>query len=114
MWGGWAFYVNQQEGLGVGIRSAVTQGIASFLITLVMVRIVSWWFNRIRHRILRILLPGILTVCLTGTCLYLIHLMVGTPSIIQTITPALSVAFLFCLYTSIKLNQIESAKVPLE
>ncbi len=112
LWGGWAYYVNQKSGTDVGFRSAITQGTASFIITLIMVWIVSWWFSRIRQPALRVLLPGVFTVGLTGTCLFIVHKIVGTPAVLQTITPALSVAFLFCLYTSIKLNRIEPKKGP--
>ncbi len=40
----------------------------------------------------------------------MVHHLVGTPRIVQTIAPALTVAFAFCLYTALKLCQAEKKK----
>lgn len=112
LWGGWAYYINHSQGSSTGITSAVAQGMASFIITLVMVYAVTWLYGRMKVPSARLFLPAIITVSFTGTCLYLIHSIVGTPNIAFTIAPALSVAFIFCVFTSYKLNQLSSTNSP--
>ncbi len=105
IWGGWAYYINGRENLETGIISGITQGMASFTITLLMVHAVSWIYRRLPNNFWQLILPAIFTVSFTGSCLAAIHYAVGTPEIIYTISPALSVAFAFCLFTAYKLRR---------
>lgn len=68
-----------------------------------MVRSVSWLYARLPAGLPRALLPALLTVAATGSGLVLLHILVGTANIPFTVTPPLSVAFLFCLLTTYKL-----------
>jgi membrane protease YdiL (CAAX protease family) len=104
LWGSWAYYANVGTSASKGISAGFTQGTASFVITLVMVRLVSWIFRHLPRNFLQIPLAALLTVTLTGSCLVAIHLWAGTPYILDTITPALTVAFAFCCYTAVKLK----------
>lgn len=106
MWGGWAFYVNSKTDVSKGIISGFTQGIASFLITLLMVRLVAWFFNHLPRNFLQLPLAALLSVCVTGTYLVGIHIFVGTPEIFYTIAPALAVGFAFCWVTAYKLRKV--------
>ncbi len=110
MWGGWAFYVNSRNSDSSGIVSGIAQGTASFTITLLMVHAITFLYHKFNHLLLKLVLPALLTVSVTSTCLVLIHLLVGTPHIVSTIAPALSVAFAFCLLTTFKLNRIDQAE----
>ncbi|WP_019672811.1 hypothetical protein [Psychrobacter lutiphocae] len=103
LWGGWAYYVN--AGSENQLTSALTQGLASCCITLVLVRLVSFIFQRLPEGKLRLILPGLLAVSLTGSCLILTHRLVGTAHIFFTIAPALTVAFIFCVITAVKLQK---------
>jgi len=108
LWGGWAFFVNSRAAAGSGappIVSGVTQGIGSFCITLMMVRSVSWLYHQLPANSLRLVLPALITVCITGTVLLVAHTLVGTANIIGTIAPALTVAFCFNLFTTFKLRE---------
>ena len=104
LWGGWAFWINREFGESTQIVSALTQGTASFLITLVMVRIVSWVYNRTGHGVIGLFLSPVITVFFTGSLLVMVHRIVGTPEIVKTVTPALTVAFGFCLFTAFQLH----------
>ena len=44
-WGRWAFYVNGSEEVKIGLISAITQGIASFILTLAVVYLVTKVYN---------------------------------------------------------------------
>ena len=105
LWGGWAFYINFEFGKTIALKACLTQGTASFVITLFMVRSVEWLYRRLRPGPSRMTFPSVLTVTFTGSCVALAHWLMGTPRIVATIAPALTVAFLFCLFTTYKLNQ---------
>jgi ABC-type antimicrobial peptide transport system permease subunit len=105
LWGGWAFYVNGSTDVTKGLISGLTQGTASFIITLVMVQVVTWFFKHLPENFLQLPLAAFLTVTITGSCLVGIHWLVQTPHIFYTIAPALSVAFAFCWYTAYKLRK---------
>ncbi len=98
LWGGWAFFVNDDGGGDIGATAAITQGVYSFIVTLLMTHCITFLFNRLSTTTARIILPPTITVCTTGCILYFIHHLAGTPSIALTIAPALTVAFLFSLY----------------
>lgn len=111
LWGGWALYVNSNDSFSAGVQAGVTQGAASFVITLLMVRCVQYWAQRFEHPLKQLLLPAVLTVSATGSGLVLIHWLAKTPNIATTIAPALTVAFAFCVATSMKL-QNNSSETP--
>ena len=103
LWGSWAFFTNRKFGMTTRVISGVKQGIFSFLITLLIIRIVTLLFHLLDNNPLRLILPALMTVSCSGIFLTLAHRMVGTPRIGHTIFPVLAVSFLFCIYTTIKL-----------
>ena len=107
IWGAWAFFINGKAGDTGRLISAAAQGSASFIITLIMVSAVTRIFNLLPISRARAVLPSIITVVCTGSCLTLMHFIVGTEEIARTISPALTVATLFCLHTTAKLEKAE-------
>ncbi|MEE9309682.1 MAG: hypothetical protein V3U64_01555 [Cocleimonas sp.] len=107
VWGGWSYYINSLADKNAGIVSGLTQGIASFLMTLLVVLVVTKIYNNVSHDFLKIILPAFITV--SGNCILLIavHNLVGTPNILMTIAPSLTVAFIFCIITALNLRQNE-------
>jgi hypothetical protein len=103
VWGGWAFYINDAS--EARFVSATTQALASFSITLMLVHMVTYIFHRLPITPMRIVLPAAIAVSITGCGLVLAHTLVGTPQIFFTIAPALAVAFVFCVYTALKLHR---------
>lgn len=104
LWGSWSFYVNnQQAGLKLGLISGLAQGICSFLITLFMTHFIEKQFNYYRGTWTKLLFPPLITVLVTGSCLISVHILVHTPNIIKTVSPALTVALVFAFFTNIKL-----------
>ncbi len=114
LWGGWAYYVNTETagdgGRASPLSSGITQGTGSFIITLIMVRAVTWLYHHLPAHPMRLVVPALVTVAVTGSCLATAHGLVGTPNIVQTIAPALSVAFAFNIYTAVKLRRVEGRK----
>lgn len=104
LWGSWSFYVNNQiAGIKSGLISGVAQGICSFLITLFMTFFIEKQFNFYHQSWAKFLLPPVITIFITGSCLITVHLLIHTPNIIKTISPALTVALIFAFFTNIKL-----------
>ncbi len=104
LWGGWAYFINSGTTSTSGIVPAITQGSYSFIITLLMTHFITFQYNRIPAGVWRTFLPPVITISLTGTLLVFIHKLVGTPEILFTVTPALSIALLFSFYTVYKLH----------
>jgi len=73
IWGGWAFYINDGSGLGVRLTSGLAQGSASMAITMVMVRAVTGIYHHLPDNILRLFLPAVVTVSITGGGLAFMH-----------------------------------------
>lgn len=107
LWGSWAFYINSAKSQTIGLISGFTQGIASFIITLLVVSVVTTIYNRFPVGMGRLILPAAITVSAIGLCLILIHSAAGTPYILPTIAPSLGVAFLFSMFTSYRLRRAE-------
>ena len=105
IWGGWAYYANGEAAENQRITSTLVQGTASLLITFFMVNAVTWLYGRIEVPYVRLVLPAVLTVSFTGSSLVAVHYFAGTPNIFYTVAPALSVAFAFCLFTTVKLRR---------
>ncbi|MEB3752819.1 hypothetical protein I2F62_00440 [Acinetobacter sp. MD2(2019)] len=104
LWGGWSFYVNaQSSGLKVGLVSGLVQGFCSFIITLFIGFLIEKQFNFYQKIWLKLILPPIITILISGSCLVFIHLCIATPHIVKTISPAITVAFIFACLTNIKL-----------
>lgn len=106
LWGGWAYCLSYDNSIGItsGLASGLTQGIASFTITLFMVKSVSWLFRRMPQSNLGVLLTAVSTVSVTGSCLYMAHFLTTTQNIFLTIVLPLSVASVFCLTTAYRLK----------
>jgi FtsH-binding integral membrane protein len=108
LWGGWAFHVNRAADPWL---SALTQGVGSLVITLVMVRAVACLYHRFSHLSVGLVLPAVIVVFVTGSCLAAAHTVVATANIFGTIAPALGVAFVFNIYTAAKLRRAEPASM---
>lgn len=107
VWGGWAFYVNSGSSMYGGLIAALTQGCASFIITLLMVHSVNSLRTLFDDSLTKLLVPPMMTVACTASGLFLVHKLASTANIITTIAPALSVAFAFCVFTSYQLSQAD-------
>ena len=104
LWGGWAYFVNERSIVSSGFAAGLTQGLASGLITLIMVRAISVLIRTLPVDGIAVILPAFIIVTITSTGLVLLHSLSGTPNILYTIAPVISVAFAFCVVTTLKLR----------
>ncbi len=105
LWGGWAFYINHNAINHSGLISGIVQGCCSFVITLIITHFIVIQFNWFTNNIAKIILPPVITISFTSFFLVLIHSLAGTPSILYTVLPAISIAFLFAFFTVYKLHK---------
>lgn len=104
MWSLWAYFVNVGKGASSLYLYAIVQGVFSFAMTLVIVRVLQYFWLKMQGYPLADLAPVILTVFLTGLILVLIHILIATPNLIGTVIAPLTVSFLFCIFTVKKLK----------
>lgn len=102
LWGTWAYLMNIDS--DNNLISTFSQGAASFIITLIMIKIIKYFYNLFPERKLFFLLPSIITVSITSSFLVGIHVIVHTENIFFTVLPTVIVAFLFALYTTRKIS----------
>lgn len=118
IWGSWAWFVNAQSASpdkAPPVVSGLVQGTGSCLITLVMLRSVTWLFHCLEGFRLRLVLPAVVTTSVTGSCISAAHFLAGTSNIVGTVTPGLVVAFCFNVFTAVKLSQIHAnSDIPAE
>lgn len=109
LWGGWALHVNYALDPIYGLRAGLVQGSMSFIFTILMIHLLAFIYRHSPKKI-RSFLPPILTVCCTGTLLYIVHTLVHTPDVLKTIAPPIAVALNFCWFTNSKFSVSESEK----
>jgi hypothetical protein len=103
-WGGWSYYINTSE-QNSGLLYGVVQGTISFLMTLIMVYIVTFIFNNIKNKSLRLFSPAFIICSVMTILLTTVHYLIDTPFILYTIAPSIAMAFVFCIITALKLNK---------
>ena len=95
-YGGWAYFVNFDYGLGIASKAFVTQGIISFCITLVLTQFMEYFFNLFSSVSLAFWTTSIITSSLVVLTSSIINVIVGTPEVLITILPG---AILSAIYT---------------
>ncbi|BAK69891.1 hypothetical protein ACOL29_01895 [Aliarcobacter butzleri] len=98
LWGSWSYFVNIED--ENRFISSFFQGIASFIITLFMVKLIIVFSNLFTNSSIYII--SILTVLATSSIVFIGHLIINTQNIFYTIAPTVIVAFMFSLFISKK------------
>mgnify|MGYP000300643463 CR=1 FL=1 len=99
-YGAWAYYVNAEHGMWVGVKALFTQGGYSFTLTLIMTLIMEKLYKK-TGRVLATAIPICFGVYLTS---FSINALAGTPNILQTIAPG---AFISTVYTFVYLLSLK-------
>ncbi len=105
LWSAWAFFINiDSENV---IISALSQGVASFIITLIMIKLLVYFYKMFPKGDWYFILPSLVTVGVTSSFVVFIHFMVHTKNIFYTVLPTVIIALLFALYTTKKIIEEE-------
>ena len=95
-WAAWAFFINQ-EVIEQGIRAAITQGLFSFAMTFVFATLVEWLYARGGTKFERYLRTTLVPTGSIAFLLPLTHWVRNTPNIVETVTPPILLAAVYCL-----------------
>lgn len=102
MWGSWSYFVNIED--ENRFISSFFQGVASFVITLFMVRLII-----IFHKIFKnssVFLTAILSVTITSSLVFVGHILIKTQNIFYTILPTIVVSLIFAIFMAKKVSKI--------
>jgi hypothetical protein len=102
IWGSWTYYINYNT--PNDLISALVQGIYSAIMTLLIIHLVTYFYNLLPKSNLYFLLPALFTLVITSAIIVSIHLLIKTSNIFYTIAPALTISFLFSLFTTKKIS----------
>lgn len=102
LWGTWSYFINIKD--ENRFISSFFQGIASFFITIFMVRLIIV-FNRLFINS-SFYIVAILTVIITSSIVFIGHLLINTQNIFYTIAPTVVVSLLFSVFMAKKVSKI--------
>ena len=110
-YGSWAFYANWQHAYAAGIKAACVQGLLSFSVTFVMTVAMEWVFRSCQQEQIRFLLTAFVPLSCILLLMASVHLAVGTPDIIKTITPSAIAGSIYCVVYTLRLNTESPAEI---
>ena len=106
-YGTWALFVNYVHGWESAIIAGLTQGSYSFVITLVLALVIEYVFVvlvTVPWRNLWVFLAGAILLVFTSVG---INLLTGTPEILWTVLPGLTVSLVYTVIYILALNKVE-------
>jgi hypothetical protein len=111
-YGAWAFFINFSHGWNSAITAAFTQGGYSFTITFVLALVIEFLFQRLSVTSIATLWRNV-WVFIAGFSLLLftsvgINLLTGTPEIVWTVLPGLTVSAVYTVMYILALNKVEA------
>jgi hypothetical protein len=105
-YGAWALFINFSHGWHDAITAGVTQGGYSFLMTLVLAIVVEWLFVRLAKVPLRSVWVFLVGAILLASTSFGINILTGTPEIVWTVLPGLSVSLVYTVIYIVALNKL--------
>jgi ABC-type antimicrobial peptide transport system permease subunit len=108
LWGTWAYFMNINS--SNTFISAIAQGLASFIITLIMIKMIEFFYDLFPKNKLYFFVPSFITVFITSSFVVIIHILVQTENIVYTVLPTVIVALLFALFTTKKIYKLNIKK----
>lgn len=97
MYGAWALWANLGHGSALGWRAAGTQFFVSFVVTLVITTLMEWVHARLSSSARRVWGAVGAAVGVSGSFTVALHLASGTPEILNTVAPVLTLGSLYCV-----------------
>lgn len=109
--GGWALYANSRHGLAAAWFPALSQGVLSGLITLVLKRALEAMRGRFPGT-LAYAIPPAITAGVVLVLLVTIHELIGTPEVLRTIAVPWSVSTFYAILYSATLVRGQTQTEP--
>ncbi len=107
MWGAWALVANYEAGMKAALMAGATQFTMSFITASGITILVEKLLEKLLGSTLRIPLAMGIPIALIFAAQYGAHSLTGTPNIIITILPALTMGSAWCIVHGIKLLKLE-------
>ena len=111
LYGGWAFAANYPHGFGAAIKAAATQGFISMTITVAVTAIMEFVVRRVSSGALQVIAPFAAAEALGVGYTITLHLLTGTPELLRTVLPVLSIGAVYCLTYSLNLAREARARL---
>ena len=108
LWGSWAAIVHYAHPLLVQLKAAATQAAISGTFTLLGAAVLEAIFARTAPR-WRVPVSGLSTFLFIFCSVIIIHQWAGTPNIILTIAPTMTLSFFYCLGYAASLARLEAS-----
>lgn len=110
-WGCWGFSMNYEHGIDLAIQVGLTQGSLNFITNLVGTYILEFfYFNFSKRPWLQGIIAFFGTYSITLTVILAAHLYVGTPELLTTIGPSVSIGMVMTVVYLVGLNRLEALK----
>lgn len=107
LWGSWAAIVHHAHPLAIQLKAALTQAAISGSFTLVGAAFLEAVFARAAHR-WRVPVAGLSTFSFIFASVLTIHHWAGTPSVLLTVAPTLTLSFFYCLGYAASLARLDT------
>jgi hypothetical protein len=106
LYGAWAFVVNTGHGVPRALRAGLTQALLSFVQTLLMTLLMETLFRLPRRPWVGGVLAASGALVVASTVSVTVHVVAGTPELLQTVAPVLSLGALFFVLYSLNLLRL--------
>lgn len=111
LWGTWGFLMNVEHGTDIALKVAMAQGGLNFITNLVGTYILEYfYFTFSRNPITQGTIAFFGTYCVTMSVIIPVHLWVGTPELLRTIGPSVSISMGLTIAYLIGLTKLENIK----
>jgi hypothetical protein len=108
IYGGWAFYINSQHGVAVGLKAGFVQGTYSFALTLSTTLLMEFLWTSLQNMRGRYFLTLSITNALTFATAYLINWVFLTPEILPTIIPGFLIGIVYTAFYLFSLRELNN------
>ena len=94
-YGAWAWYANLDHGPDIAMRSGLVQGGYSLVLTFLMTIVTEALYSSWQHQIAVVIRTTAFVSSILFCSAYTIHMFVGTPEILMTITPGFVIGTIY-------------------
>jgi hypothetical protein len=109
-YGGWAWYANLDHGAAIAMRSGLVQGGYSLVLTFLMTLVTEALYSNWQHVAGGVIWTTTVVSAILFSSAFTIHLLVGTPEILMTITPGFFIGTIYTYFYVQGLRAVNNAK----
>lgn len=110
-WGTWGFFMNVEHGTDIAIKVCIAQGSLNFITNLVGTYILEFFYFKFSDTpIIQGIIAFFGTYAITLSVIISVHLWVGTPELLRTIGPSVSISMVLTIIYLAGLTKLESVK----